>query len=327
MKATAIANSNIAFVKYWGKANPKLFIPTRNSLSMTVNALNTQTTVEFSKDYEKDTLFINEEAQVGKLLEKVIRHLDNLRRYTGVSLKATVISKNNFPKGAGLASSASGFAALTVASCVALGLGLNDQELSVFSRQGSGSSCRSIKGGFVEWIAGEKSEESFAYQLYDENYWDIRDIIAIVKSEEKKVSSRVGMAASLKTCPLYDDFVKIATPNIKQIKEGLTEKNFEKIGEIIEFENFLLHTIMTTTRPPLLYWSPDTFRIIQEVSFWRKKGIQVYCTVDAGPNVHLITLPEYALKIENKLKQMPSVIQVIHNKPGGDAKITNEHLF
>jgi len=327
MKGSAIANSNIAFVKYWGKTDPHLFIPTRSSLSMTVDKLNTHTTVEFSKDYEKDIAYISGILQGGKPLLKIIRHLDNLRKYANTNLKAKVVSNNNFPRGAGLASSASGFAALTVAGCAALGLELDEKELSILSRQGSGSSSRSIKGGYVHWLSGKTSEESYALQLYDENYFDLRDIVAIVKPEEKKVSSRIGMAMSIETCPFYDSFVRISSINIKKIKEDLAEKDFKKIGETIEFESFLLHSVMMTTKPPLIYWSPTTVRIINEIQSWREEGIEAYKTIDAGPNVHVITLPEYAREVEKRLNQIEGVINTIHNRPGGDARAVSKHLF
>jgi len=327
MKASAIANSNIAFVKYWGKLNPNLFIPTRSNLSMTVDALNTHTTVEFSKGYDKDIVYIDGKLQEGESLSKVVRFLDVIRKYAKNNLKAKVFSINNFPKGAGLASSASGFAALTVAACAALGLELDDKQLSILSRQGSGSSCRSIKGGFVKWVAGKTSEESYAYQLYDENYWDIRDIVAIVRTEEKKVSSRAGMETSVKTCPLYNDFVKVADLNVREIEKSFMEKDFEKLGRIIELESFLLHAVMMTTKPPLVYWSPDTIRIIHEVQSWRDEGVKTYQTIDAGSNVHVITLPEDAAEVEKRLKKIQGVINIIHNRPGGDAKPINKHLF
>ena len=159
MKASAIAHSNIAFVKYWGKKDPKKFIPTRSNISMTLDALTSTTTIEFSNDFEKDAIIINGKEQVGKPFEKAVRHIDTIRKFANANEKVKIMSENNFPTAAGMASSASGFAAMTVAANEALQLGLNEKQMSILSRQGSGSSCRSIKGGFVEWHTGNTSEE------------------------------------------------------------------------------------------------------------------------------------------------------------------------
>lgn len=327
MKASAIAHSNIAFVKYWGKKDTKLFIPTRSNISMTLDALTSTTTIEFSNDYEKDVLIINGKEQSGKAYDKAIRHIGTIRKYAGVTDKAKVVSENNFPTAAGMASSASGFAAMTVAANEALGLGLDDKQLSIISRQGSGSSCRSIKGGFVEWHTGNTSEESYAEQVFDENHWDLRDIIAIVEPEEKKVSSRAGMQMSMENCPLYPDFVKGAEKNLADVKKGLAEKDFNLTGEALELDSLMLHSIMMTTKPALLYWAAPTVKVMHEIMNWREQGLQAYHTIDAGPNVHIITTAEYANEIEQKAKEIEGVKGIIHSKVGGDAKIISKNLF
>jgi diphosphomevalonate decarboxylase len=326
MKASAIANSNIAFVKYWGKKDARFFIPTRTSISMTISGLKTHTTVEFSKDFKEDLIIIDGIVAKKKEAENVVRFLEIIRNLAKVKLKAKVVSKNNFPKSAGLASSASGFAALTIAATEALGLELDKRQLSILSRLGSGSSCRSIYGGYVKWVAGNSSNNSYAYQLYDENYWDLRDLIVIVGSEEKKISSREGMEISKKTSPIYTNFVKIGERNVKMVENWLKEKKFENLGKIIELESFLLHAVMMTSNPPLMYWLPETIKIIQEVKRLREEGIEAYHTIDAGPNVHIITLPEYRKEIEERLKEKGK-IGVIHSKVGKDAKSINKHLF
>lgn len=327
MKCTAIANSNIALIKYWGKANDKLFLPTNSNLSITLDGLNSHTTVEFSSGYKEDIVNIDGKNMEGEKREKVVRHLNLIRNMANSKLNAKAVSKNNFPSAAGMASSASGFAALTVAACASLGMNLDKKQISILSRQGSGSSCRSIYGGYVEWIKGEQSKDSYALQFADENYFDIRDIIAIVEQEEKKVSSRAGMTETIKTCPLYSSRVNAAEENLIKIKKAIKEKNFSEIGKISEFDCLLMHATMITTVPSLLYWSPETVKIIKLVQEWREEGLESYFTIDAGPNVHVLSLPENVKEIEKRLRELKEIKDIKNCKIGNDAKLTEEHLF
>ena len=191
MKATAIAPSNIAFIKYWGKKDEILRLPENGSLSMNLSGLQTTTTVEFSPQFSEDYIEINgiREPNEGN---RAIKHLDRVRALAKVSEFAKVVTKNNFPTGTGLSSSASGFAALTVAATKAAGLNLPEKELSILARQGSGSACRSIADGFVEWIDGDTSDTSYAISLYPPGYWDIVDVVAVVSEGRKDVSTSEG---------------------------------------------------------------------------------------------------------------------------------------
>src|SRR3989344_2976508 len=154
MKETAIAPSNIAFTKYWGRKDELLRLPENGSVSMSLSNLLTTTTVEFSKDYEKDEVIINGKTPKDIEIERVVTHLDRVRKLAKINLKAKVSSNNNFPIAVGLSSAASGFAALTLAASKAAGLNLSEKELSILARQASGSACRSIPNGFVEWLDG-----------------------------------------------------------------------------------------------------------------------------------------------------------------------------
>lgn len=327
MKCTAIANSNIALIKYWGKADEKLFLPTNSNLSITLDGLNSHTTVEFSSGYKEDMVNIDGKDMEGEKREKVVKQLNLIRSIANSNLKANIVSRNNFPSAAGMASSASGFAALTVAACASLGMKLDKKQLSIISRQGSGSSCRSIYGGYVEWIKGNKSEDSYAVQIAERDYLDMRDIIAIVEQEEKKVGSRAGMAETIKTCPLYKSRVNAAEGNLLKIKKAIIERDFSEIGKITEFDCLLMHATMITTIPTLLYWSPETIKIIKLIQEWREEGLESYFTIDAGPNVHILSLPENAKEIEKRLMELNEVKDIKNCKIGEDAKITEEHLF
>lgn len=327
MKCTAVANSNIALIKYWGKANDKLFLPTNSSLSITLDGLNSHTTVEFSPDYKEDIVNIDGKNMEGEKREKVVKQLNLIRNIANSNLKAKVVSKNNFPSAAGMASSASGFAALTVAACASLGINLDKKQLSILSRQGSGSSCRSIYGGYVEWVKSNKSEDSYAMQIADKDYFDIRDVIAIVEQEEKKISSRAGMTETIKTCPLYSSRVNAAEENLIKIKKAIREKSFSDIGKIAEFDCLLMHATMLTTLPPLIYWSPETIKIIKLIQEWREEGLEAYFTIDAGPNVHILSLPENVKEIEGRLRELKGVRNIMSCKIGGDSRLSDNHLF
>ncbi|MEM0372615.1 MAG: hypothetical protein QXO69_02120, partial [archaeon] len=191
----------------------------------------------------------------------------------------------------------------------------------------SGSAARSIKGGFVRWRSGNTRDESYAEQLYDENYWDLRDIITVVSPDKKKVSSREGMALSKENCPIYNDFVRGGFANTAEVVKGLADKDFRRVGEALELDSFMLHSAMMTTKPPLLYWSPATITIMKEVISWRDEGLLAYSTVDAGPNVHIITTAENAAEVEKRAKEIAGVNGIISCGPGGGPLITNKHLF
>ncbi len=321
MKSKALAHSNIALIKYWGKKDSKLFIPWNSSISITLDKLYTVTEVEFSPDFKEDEIIVNGKKLEGEKKEKVVRHLNLIRKMADTELKAKVISENNFPSGAGLASSASAFAALTIAATSALGLELSKKELSIISRQGSGSSCRSIYGGFVEWRTGNTSEESYAEQIAPKDHWDVRDVIAIVQEEEKKVSSRAGMEQTVKTCPFFMKRIEEVEKYLPKLRKAILDKDFKILGEITEFDCLSMHATMITTKPMLLYWSPETVRIIKEVISWREEGMEAYFTIDAGPNVHVITLPEYAKEVEKRLREIQGVKQIISCGVGDDAKV------
>ncbi|RME43242.1 MAG: diphosphomevalonate decarboxylase, partial [Chloroflexi bacterium] len=189
MKATAVAPSNIAFIKYWGNADPKLNIPFNNSISMNLSGAQTRTTVEFDPAFTSDTLVIDGRPVTGAARARVSRHLDRIRALAGTEIRARVVSENNFPMGTGIASSASAFAALSVAGAAALHIDLSEREMTELARLGSGSAARSIPDGYVELKAGGGHTTSFAYTLYGPDHWDLRDIVAIVSREEKAVGS------------------------------------------------------------------------------------------------------------------------------------------
>lgn len=326
MKATAIAPANIAFIKYWGKADDVLRLPLNSSLSMNLSGAQTVTTVEFSPDYKHDRIDMTGETMSDKERERVSSHLDRIRMKAGTKLSARVVTKNNFVKGTGIASSASGFAALTVAGCAALGLNLSEKELTILARLGSGSACRSIPDGFVEWVKGYSSDSSFAYSLYPASYWDLRDILVVVQKGQKKVSSTEGMEG-LRTSPLWQARIAGMENKIARVKDALEKKDIRLLGETIEEETLNMHTVARSQNPPLLYWTPKTEEIMTVVRKWRSKGLVVYCTIDAGPNVHLICEARDEQEVTKKAKSLTDVWSVGVNKPARGAHVVGDDLF
>lgn len=331
MKITVRVNSNIALVKYWGKRNKKLMLPLNSNLSMTFDKLNTITTVEFDKKYKKDIFILDgKKVNKGKVLNKTIKHLDIIRKMAGIKTKAKIASQNNFPTAAGLASSASGFAALSLAATRAAGIKLNTKELSMLSRLGSGSATRSCLGGFVQWKKGTKKDgsDSYAVQIAKPNHWPtFRIVIAIVSKTIKKISSTKGMELTVKTCPLYPGWLNTVEKDLKKVKQALLKRDFTTVGSTAEHNCLKMHATMMTTQPPLMYWSPETIRIIKSIHDWRDQGLEAYFTIDAGPQVKVICLKKDAKKIEKKLKKIKGVKKTIICQPGGDPKIINKHLF
>ena len=199
--STALAHPNIAFIKYWGDQDPCLRIPANGSLSMNLSELHTRTRVTFSADLPGDRLTVNNQPFTGAGLARVSELLSCVRELAGLHLFATVESSSNFPIGAGIASSASAFAALSLAASGAAGLQLNESQLSRLARSGSGSACRSVPGGFVEWQAGSSDEDSFAFSIAPPEHWDLVDCIVIVSQVHKSVGSTTGHALAL-TSPI-----------------------------------------------------------------------------------------------------------------------------
>jgi diphosphomevalonate decarboxylase len=323
MRATATAPANIALIKYWGKKDAGLRLPANNSISINLSGITTVTAVEFSDGLGEDRISIDGRLVTGVEHERIVAHLDRIRKMADIRTRATVESRNNFPKGTGMASSASGFAALSLAASCAAGLSLSEKKLSILARLGSGSACRSIPSGFVEWRAGTSDSTSYAYSLFPADYWDIRDVIAIVGSDVKKISSTEGHS-SVASSPLFIARIKGMPQKIKKIKEAIRNKDFSAFGEVSEAEALNMHAIMMTSRPALIYWTPTTLRVMHQIIDWRSGGLESYFTIDAGPNVHVLCLAKDALKLEQRLSGIEGVQKVIVNQPANGATLISD---
>lgn len=326
MKATAIAPSNIAFTKYWGRKDEALRLPENGSIAMCLSNLLTTTTVEFSEKFRKDQITINGGGLEEGEAERVIKHLDRIRSLANIDLKAKVVSNNNFPSGTGLSSSASGFAALTLAGSAAAGLKLSQKELSILARQGSGSACRSIPEGIVEWLDGNTSESSYAKQIFPKNHWKIADVVAVVSEGKKEIPTSQGMKTA-RSSPFMSTRLSYMKQKNNKVKKLIKQKNFKEFGELIEAEAIELHTIMLTQRPALIYWTTGTLQIMKLIPHWRKEGIEVYFTINTGQDIHLICEQKSIKKIRNKLKKLDFVKDIIVNTPGKGVWLSKTHLF
>jgi len=319
MKATAKAHTNIALIKYWGKRDEKLILPMNNSLSLTLDGFYTTTTVDFQEGLAADVFTLNSLQVTGTEHERVSGFLDLIRETYDIGpLYAEVHSTNAVPTAAGFASSASGFAALAAAAVKALGLDVDDVELSRLTRQGSGSACRSIFGGFVEWEMGEKRDgsDSFAVQIAPANYWDVRMAGVVLSDKMKKVSSREGMKRTVDTSPFYKSWVKSVPADMAEIKDGIREQNFEKVGSIAEANCLKMHATTLGAQPPFTYWLDTTMLVMQTVRSLRDMGVPAYFTIDAGPNVKVLYLPEHEDLIHSTLRNVPGVSDVILSRSG-----------
>ncbi len=329
MKATIRAGSNIAFIKYWGVDDATINLPQNNSISMTLADAHTTTTLEWvpARDLPRDEIRLDGVPLDERKAARLVRHLDRLRALAAVDYRARVVSQNNFPMASGIASSASGFAALTTAACHALGLDLDATRLSALARRGSGSASRSLFGGFVEWERGYDDASSVARQLHPADHWDLYDVVAVVSGAEKAVSSEQGHQLAGNS-PLNRGRVAGLDQALTEVRTALADRDLQRLGPAIEQDALAMHAVMMTSTPSLLYWQPGTLEIIHAIRHWREQeGLAAYFTIDAGPNIHVICEAATAPTVQRRLQTLPSVQQIIVSRPGPAPVVLNEHLF
>ncbi len=223
--ATAIAHPNIAFIKYWGNRDRSLRLPENGSISMNLEELSTRTQVTLDSNLPADIFDLNGHRQSGQTLQRVTAHLNLLRGLRGIGTKAYVKSENNFPESAGVASSASAFAALTVACIRALGIELPERDLSRLARRGSGSACRSIPTGFVEWYRGASDIDSYAVSIAKPDFWDLTDIIVMIDEKRKAIGSSEGHDLA-KSSPLQTSRIEDADRRLDRCRDAIQNRDF-----------------------------------------------------------------------------------------------------
>ena len=324
-RATAVAHPNIAFIKYWGHADAVLHLPANASIAMNLDGLNTVTTVVFSGALAEDEVTIHGIPANSPAVRRVSDHLDRVRTLAESRLRAQVVSRNSFPTGAGLASSAAAFAALTLAATAALDLALSETELSALARLGSGSACRSVPTGYVEWTVEADGKTSSARSIAPPEHWALCDCIAIVSARHKEVSSVEGHAGA-PSSPLHRARVENAAAQVAVCRRAILARDLATLGEAMEADAVAMHAVAMTSRPPVYYWTPDTLRIMRAVVAWRREGVPVYYTIDAGPNVHCLCEHDWRKEVTRRLTALPGVQEVRSAYPGSGAQLTSEHL-
>ncbi len=319
LKATAKAYTNIALIKYWGKRDDRLFLPTNSSVSLTLDRFYTETSVEFRSDLPSDQFYldgkiVNEETEMAKISRflNLIRDIANEKKF------ATIQSVNKVPIAAGFASSASGYAALAAAAMKAIGLQTDKKTLSQIARQGSGSACRSVYGGFVEWNKGNREDgsDSFANQILEKEKWDISVLSTLVESQPKEVLSREGMKRTVDTSPFYPGWLATVEQDLAIAKNAIELRDFEMLGEVAERNALKMHATTLGANPPFMYWQSATLQVMEHVQALRASGIQAYFTIDAGPNVKVLCQQKDEQIVYDELKKIPTVKDVYTCHPG-----------
>lgn len=331
-RATVTAPSNIAFIKYWGARDLAKALPMNGSISMTLTECVSRSTVSFAEGSdEPDRIEIAGEdgslsAPPVSFRERAVAHLDRVRRWAHRSGSFRVATRNSFPTGAGIASSASGFAALTLASTRALGLKLSTPELSDLARMsGSGSAARSVLGGYVEWSPqGEAAGHAVA--LAPASHWDLRDVIAIVDHGEKDVSSLDGHRVA-SSSPHYEARLRMLPERMAIVRRSIAERDFTALGPVLEEEAIELHLIAMSSKPPIFYWKPGTVQVLERLRQLRRDGLSAWATMDAGANVHVICAPSSESAVIAALEGLSGVSGVLLDGAGDGPREELEHLF
>ncbi|HJE86422.1 MAG TPA: diphosphomevalonate decarboxylase [Levilactobacillus hammesii] len=313
---TARAHTNIALVKYWGKADTDLIIPQTGSLSLTLDQFYTDTTVEFDTSLTTDEVTVNGKHLTVKQVSKVHSFLNLVRQQSSRTSFARVTSVNHVPTAAGLASSASAFAALAGAASRAAGLTLDRTALSRLARRGSGSATRSIFGGFVEWHAGHDDLSSYGVPFQENVDWPIAVIALVLDPKRKKVSSRQGMQNSVNTSPFYPAWKQIVADDLAAIKPAILAQDFTTVGETLESNAMRMHALTLSAWPPYSYFNGDTLAAMQTVKALRDSGVACYYTLDAGPNLKVFCQAADVPVIQDRFAQQFGADNVIVAHPG-----------
>lgn len=320
MRATAIAQPNIALIKYWGKRDTTRNLPAVGSISITLRDLFTKVSVELDADLAGDILTVNDQ-QDDALLPRISACLDAVagrdRSYARVS------SACNFAIAAGLASSAAAFAATTVAAAAAADLKLDDQRLARLAGQASGSAARSLYGGFVE--LSNNHDDITLTSLCDAEAWPLMVVVAITETAPKAVGSTDAMEISRKTSPFYASWVERQPQDLDVARNAIMDHDFQQLASIAEHNCLKMHSVMWASRPPVMYWNSATMRCLKTVRRLQREGCNVFFTIDAGPQVKAVCLPDDAEAVRVALAATPGVMEVMSSTLGSAARLVDSN--
>lgn len=319
----AKARANIALAKYWGKSDLRYNLPAVPSISLTLDGLLTETTVQLDERLKADRVFLDGRKAGAKESKRVVEMLGRLRKESKSKLFARVDSTNHFPTAAGLASSASGFAALSAAASKAFGLRSSDKRLSAMARWSSASAARSIYGGFVELPAGKLGDSLLAAKkIAPEDHWDVRIVVAVTAKGPKKVGSTEGMERSRKTSPIYDAWVEAAPGLTRKLRRAVKAKDLDRVGSIMEQSTMSFHACAMSSSPGILYWQPGTIAALRTIETLREKGVSVWATMDAGPHVKALCHAKDASRVKRALGRTEGVLSTLVAKPGAGVEVS-----
>jgi diphosphomevalonate decarboxylase len=332
MKVTVEAPANIAFVKYWGARDLESALPANASVSMTLDHCRARTTVEYSPTKGDDQVLLagteaDLEAAPAEFTAGVRRHLTRLRRWAGVGGSFRVATRNNFPTGAGIASSAAGYAALAVAVASSLERSPDAAELSLLARlSGSGSAARSVLGGYVRWPGDVADAESPAVALAPADHWQLWDLVAVVDTEPKSVSSREGHRRA-PTSQRFAARQERLEAVLEGVEQAIQARDLGRLGPLVEQEAIDLHLIAMSSRPPIFYWRAGALEVIEAVRQLRSDGVGAWITMDAGPNVHVLCEGGDEETVATALTALPRVDLLLRDRVGAGPRFCEEHLF
>ena len=318
--ATAIAHPNFALIKYWGKSNFGGNIPAMSSLAITLDSMISETTVSFPDELKQDTWILNEVEQPS--LGQIQPPCEYLKKISPIDQPCLIESKNNFPTAAGLASSASGIASLVSALDNILETKLSRQQMIEAAMLGSGSAVRSLFPGFV--LLDVTEEDVTCETILETEEWPLNVIVCVTSTNQKTMSSRQGMEISRKTSPIYSDWVRNHQEDIELALQAITEKNFHQLGKIAEQNCLKMHQVMKTSQPSIDYWSLATHACVENVKDMQGKGVPVFFTIDAGPQVKIICEPDVSKEVVTLMEKVPGVQSIIESCLGKGARIIHE---
>ncbi|EGF50571.1 diphosphomevalonate decarboxylase [Actinomyces sp. oral taxon 170] len=324
--ATASANTNIALIKYWGKADESLMIPTTSSLSLTLDDTWTTTTVSFDGGTgDTDAVSINGSAPSGTALTRVSGFLDLVRERSGITQRANVTSISTVPLAAGLASSAAGFAALAAAASRAAGMDLDGRALSRLARRGSGSAARSVFGGLVLWNAGDDDATSYAEPVQDAightaSDLDLAMVVVVLSGGRKTISSTRAMRRTMTASPLYPAWVEASRQDLRDALEAVRCGDLARLGKVAEANALGMHASMMAARPAIMYWLPRTIEVLHVIGEMRQDGLPAWATIDAGPNVKVLTRGGSAERVAAALRERVPGAEVSVRRPGAGVR-------
>jgi len=319
MKGSAIAYPIQGLIKYHGLKDENLRIPFHDSISVATFPTASHTTIEFGR-FKRDSASVDGRRLSGRELDRVVAVVDEVRRRSGIDSKFRMASENNFPSNIGLGASASGFAALAMASCKAAGLKLNLERISTIARRGAGSASRSVTGAFSRWKAGHDDEESYSYQIASEEF-QMGIVVALIPARKTTESAHKAVLGS----PFFHSRLAYVHGALAEMESAIRKRDIDKIGMLAERDSLILHGITMTGLDEMILWRPETVKVILEVKKMRSEGVPAYFSIDTGATVYVNTHPNSVDEVEERIRGLG--IPTITCGVAGSAKVTSKHLF